>query len=263
MPHLSTDNTQIYYETFGNGEPLVMIPGFGCDMLYFETIKQIFAPYFQLILLDNRCTGRSECQEKPLTIEKMAQDVATLIDHLELDKAHILGHSMGGAIAQSLAQGFPQKVEKLVLYNSIIKLSAIAASVIRYVISLKEDKAPIRYEIDAFMPWLFSNEFMEDPNKRAFFVHYKENEPFPMTLMGLKKQFDALLKFDSSSWKNPIQTETLVLTGREDLCCPASAAEEYAEKLPNGKFYCFEKQGHSTHLEKPEEFCKVVLDYLK
>ena len=263
MPHLQAHDSQIYYETTGSGHPLVLIPGFGCDILYFEMIKPILSPHFQLVLIDNQCTGRSECKDKPLTIDAMSKDIASVIDHLTLDKPHVLGHSMGGAIARTLAYQYPEKVGKVVLYHPLIHLSPIMAAVIRYIITLREDKAPTRYEIDAFMPWLFSNAFMEDPNKRDFLTYQKENEPFPVTLIGLKRQFEAMQKYNGQSESQKFGASALVLTGDEDLCCDPNLAKDLAKRLPNAKLYLFEKQGHSTHLEKPEEFCRVVLDFLK
>ena len=109
----------LYYEAHGQGEPLVLIPGtgFSCEAWKPFQLPRL-SQALRIILHDPRGCGRSTRLQGSCTIDQMACDVAALLDHLEIDSAHVLGHSMGGRIALALALNFPRKVRSLILASS-------------------------------------------------------------------------------------------------------------------------------------------------
>jgi 3-oxoadipate enol-lactonase len=109
----------LYYESHGSGEPLVLIPstGFGGDVWLSDQVPEL-AQSLNVIVFDPRGCGRSSHPRGVYTIEQMAGDVVALLDHLDLPAAHVLGHSMGGRIALALALDFPGRVRSLVLAAS-------------------------------------------------------------------------------------------------------------------------------------------------
>src|SRR5689334_15936064 len=106
----------LYYESHGRGEPLLLIPatGFSCDVWKPFQIPRL-SESLNVIVHDPRGCGRSSRLEHACTIDQMACDVGALMDHLQIDSAHVLGHSMGGRIALALALNFPRKVRSLIL----------------------------------------------------------------------------------------------------------------------------------------------------
>ena len=97
MPKFTCNEIEIYYEIHGEGYPLVLIAGLGCDMSIWDPILDLLKRHFKIIIFDNRGVGRSSSPSQPYTISDMALDTWNLIAKLELHKPHVLGHSMGGA----------------------------------------------------------------------------------------------------------------------------------------------------------------------
>ena len=109
----------IYYESHGRGEPLVFIPatGFSADVWQHHQVPEL-SKSVNVVVHDPRGCGRSTRVMGPCTIDQMACDVVALLDHLGLDSAHVLGHSMGGRIALAMTLNFPRKVKSLILAAS-------------------------------------------------------------------------------------------------------------------------------------------------
>ena len=121
MPTINVNGLNMYYEEHGQGEPLLMIQGLSAHSLHWLMQTPVMAQHFRTIVFDNRGAGRTEAPEGPYTIRQMADDTAGLMDALQVERAHVVGISMGGIIAQELAINYPQKVNKLVLLSTIGK----------------------------------------------------------------------------------------------------------------------------------------------
>jgi 3-oxoadipate enol-lactonase len=119
-------DVNLYYEIHGRGDPLMMIQGWGIDITGWETIVEPLSKMFQVVVFDNRGTGRSEATPGDYTIHQLADDAAALLDHLKIENAHVLGWSMGGMIAQELALAYPNKVDRLSLAVRGIQTEAVS-----------------------------------------------------------------------------------------------------------------------------------------
>lgn len=115
MPFGNTNGINLYYELHGSGEPLVLIPGLGYDGWMWHKMIPGLAERFQVISIDNRGAGRSYKPAGPYTAGMLAADVAGLLDDLGIARAHIMGHSMGGFVAQAFALDYPDRLDKLIL----------------------------------------------------------------------------------------------------------------------------------------------------
>jgi pimeloyl-ACP methyl ester carboxylesterase len=115
MPVVSTNGIELHYETQGAGTPLVLLAGLGYPAWQWHRMAPLLAAHCQVILPDNRGVGQSSKPAGPYTAELLAVDTVGLLDALEIEQAVILGHSMGGFIAQALALDYPQRVGKLIL----------------------------------------------------------------------------------------------------------------------------------------------------
>ncbi|MDD2866821.1 MAG: alpha/beta hydrolase, partial [Candidatus Omnitrophica bacterium] len=118
MPSVKLDDIPLYYEVYGKGSPLLLIGGLGSDSASWLGVAKGFSPYFQAIVFDNRGSGRSGLGHQECTIGRMAQDAAGLLDLLKIERAHIIGHSMGGYMAQEIAINYPGRIDKLVLEST-------------------------------------------------------------------------------------------------------------------------------------------------
>jgi pimeloyl-ACP methyl ester carboxylesterase len=120
MPKAQLDTgVDLYYEEVGTGTPVVLLPGtgFALDVWQPHPVEDLKANH-RVITLDGRGLGRSVCEDEVLTIEQLAADVAALLDHLDAEPAHIIGHSIGGRIALELALTHPRRVRSLIMAAS-------------------------------------------------------------------------------------------------------------------------------------------------
>ena len=115
MPTALANSIHIHYDIHGAGEPVVLIGGLGSDAYLWTRQIPALAQGFQVIAFDNRGAGASDKPDEPYTIPMFAADTAGLLDALGIEKAHIVGASMGGFIAQEFALTYPQRVNRLVL----------------------------------------------------------------------------------------------------------------------------------------------------
>lgn len=118
MPTAKINGTELYYESHGTGEPLLLIHGLGSSHLDWEFQLPDFVRHFRVITVALRGFGPSDKTAGPFTVEQHSQDVAALLDHLAIEQAHVLGYSMGGAIAFQMAVDYQARLQSLVVLNS-------------------------------------------------------------------------------------------------------------------------------------------------
>ena len=118
MPSIQRGDVTTYYEESGQGEPLVLICGLSADLQYWRFQVPALSKHYRVICFDNRGAGRSSAPDHAHSLPELVDDVVALLEHLEIDSAHVLGHSMGGQIAQLLAVSHPKRVKRLVLVGS-------------------------------------------------------------------------------------------------------------------------------------------------
>src|SRR6476661_10653754 len=118
MPKTTANGIELYYEIHGKGKPLVLISGLGYSLWQWRNMVPILAEYFQVITFDNRGVGQSDKPAGPYTAQMLAADMVGLLEALNIEMAIIMGHSMGGFIAQAMALDFPQRLGKLILCST-------------------------------------------------------------------------------------------------------------------------------------------------
>ena len=118
MPTAKITDIQIYYEDYGQGPPLIMILGLGQDITTWNFQISELSKHLKLIVFDNRDSGKSSRSSQNYTTQIMAQDILGLMDHLEIDRTHLLGTSLGGMIAQQVALMAPERVNSLILAST-------------------------------------------------------------------------------------------------------------------------------------------------
>lgn len=252
----------VYYEIHGDKEPLVLIAGFACRTNHWDLIIEELAKNFKVLIFDNRGVGQSATPDESYTVEQMAHDTLLLMEHVGISSAHILGHSMGGCIGQVIAAKYPQRVKKLVLSNSLRKMNRVSVLTQRVMLHLREEKVAMPLIVEAVLPWLFSSTFLSLPGIVDMLIELMIKNPYPQSILGYKRQLEALAGFNSTEWISTIQVPTLVIGGDEDLLCPHEA-EKMAESLPNVIFKNMGKIAHVPMVEQPAAFNQIVLDFLK
>jgi 3-oxoadipate enol-lactonase len=259
---LKVNGENLYYEMHGEGKPLVLIAGLTCDTTFWRPIIYRLSHHFQVLIFDNRGVGQSDSPDEPYYIEDMAKDTVCLIKALELENPHILGHSMGGAIAQTIAHKHPDLIDKLIISNSLIKLNSAARLMEQSLINFYKDNVDRKKIIEAQIPWIFSSDFLQDEKTVEGLINYELTRPHPQTFIGFKRQVEALFQFDSSKWYQKIPHTTLVIGCDEDILCPHDS-ETLGKNIPRAHYVNFHKVGHAPSIEKPKEFNQAILEFLK
>lgn len=255
------NKANLYYEVHGQGEPLLMLQGWGMDITGWQYILEPLSQVFKVIILDNRGTGRSEVTPGKYTTRLLADDTAVLLDHLQIDKAHVLGWSMGGMIAQELALAYPQKVNRLILSATSAKVTAkssfIAWSHIE-AINRGELQTAVNWQLSfCFSKALFANEAMLFEIKESAM-----NPPYPVTYDGLVSQFAAIASHDRRRQLRTIKAPTLVLGAKEDGIIDIDQVKSLALEIDNSQLRIL-PGGHMYHIEYPEIFGRTVIEFLE
>ncbi len=256
MPYAPCNNANIYYEIYGHGEPLLFINGLKTDHTRWFKLKELLATHYQVILFDNRATGRTQDEGHGFTVETMANDTAALIEYLNLDSVTVIGHSLGGATAQWLAYKHLKKIKRLFLLNTFLKLNKNAKEGFYHLLQLHEQGASKTTIMEAMMPWGFSKKFMTPEIKKAI-LELSELNPYPQNAKDYKRQYEALILFDSTPWINKIEQPCIVVTSKEDITATPQESEMLTKEMKNVKLIQL-PGGHASPVEQAEELAKII-----
>jgi 3-oxoadipate enol-lactonase len=264
MPKIKVNDINMYYETYGKGQPIIFISGFIADHTKWASIVDEFAKDYQVIVFDNRGTGQSDAPNYPYTVEMLADDVVALCKNLGVTSVHCVGNSMGGLIVQTLAYKHPAFVKTAVICNSAIKVDNVKVKLmVESDTILRKANAPIEARIKKTLCDLFSFNFLNKPGMVDFlFKRFAEN-PYPITDQGYFAQLHAVSIFDSRNWINKITAPSLVIYSDEDNFVDLDSSLALVKAIPHAESFCFNKVGHLPDIEQPELFIKVVKNFIK
>lgn len=263
MSIAKVNNIDIYYEVHGEGEPLILIAGFTADSQSWQLVINNLSKHFKVIIFDNRGVGRSETTDPPYTIEQMADDTKGLMDYLNIHAAHILGHSMGGYIAQKLAIKYPERVYKLILCSTSPFATQRNNILFQSFLELSQNEVNKELLWKLFIPWLFTIKNISESKFVNSFLQYVLDYPYPQTQKGFEGQIEALTNFDIRDELSKIQSETLILVGEEDILIPPREADLLYKGITRAGYPVYiEQAAHSIHNEKPKEFYHMVMGFI-
>ena len=262
MPIKTINDIPLYYEQHGAGQDLILIGGLTSDHQVWKSSVRLLSAHFRVLIFDNRGAGQSGAPDYPYTIEMMAKDTVDLMDSLNIKQAHMVGHSMGGAIAQQIALSRPEKINKLALVCTRAKISAIGTMLF----SMREQLQSMGMD-DAFlanyvMPFLFSETFLQNKMNVTGFAHWTSKNPHPQTAIGYKNQLHASRSRDFTEELAKITLPSLVIAGTEDILVPLSYAKTFSDSLPNSQFVAISGCAHMPHVEKSREFLDILIPFL-
>lgn len=260
MPIAKLDDCEIYYEEHGQGFPVIMVAGLGGVGTYWHPQVEPFAKSFRVIVHDHRGTGKSSKSKITYSLEQMTRDTLGLMDALGIEKAHLVGHSTGGAIGQILAIEHPKRVAKIVMCSAWTKADGFfrLCFEIRRELLLKSGAAAY---VKATPLFLYPSWWIRDNIKQleAHSTVYGANPDVEI----INSRIDALLNFDWSDRLAEIKHEVLVMGVRNDHLTPAYFSEEIARKIAGAQLVVMDDGGHAASQTLPEEFNKHVLAFLK
>ncbi|MCP4763094.1 MAG: alpha/beta fold hydrolase, partial [archaeon] len=191
---------------------------------------------FKTIIFDNRGAGRSEKPKSEYSIKIFADDIIGLMDVLNIKKAHVLGISMGGMIAQEVALNYPERVEKLIICSSNCGGNKQIIPSKQVLNILTKDKRGMTLEevTEETIFLVFSQDFIKD-HPSVINEEKKKMMKYPIPARSFLKQYKAIMKFSSGRRLNKITIPTLVMHGKEDILVPPENSVIIAKSIPNAK----------------------------
>jgi pimeloyl-ACP methyl ester carboxylesterase len=263
MPRIKVRDAELYYETHGEGEPLVLIPGFGTGLWLWFKQTEAFARRFRTIVFDPRGMGRSEGGRTNATIRACADDVAALLLALGVERAHVLGVSFGGFVAQEFALAHTRNLVKLVLCCTSFggaRHLLPSESVLRAMASaegLNTEERTRRNLRPAFAPKFLAERTEEVEEFIALRLRH------PVGESAHRAQLQAAATFDAGSRVSRIEAPTLVVTGDEDAIMLPENSRNLAACIPGARLSIIEGAAHMVFIERAEEFNRAVIEFLE
>jgi pimeloyl-ACP methyl ester carboxylesterase len=271
MYAIAPDGASIYYEVHGSGaEAVLLIMGLGAVSFLWEGQIAAMGGRYQVIVMDNRGIGRSDKPPGHYTTALMAQDAISVLDACNIQRAHVIGISMGGMIAQELALNHPDRVGALVLAATYARSpagidQAVSEAVARLPGQRRIEPAP--GQVDALsvvlglMQLAFSQDFLVREQARltqimmraaAFGFH-------PPAFVG---QMQATATHDTTDRLPALRRPTLVLTGDADRLIPPRCSHDLASLIPQARLCIIEGGSHTLNIEHETHFNEAVLGFL-
>ena len=248
---VTVDGVALAYRVQGKGEPLLMIMGYAGTMDAWDpALVNSLAESYRVILFDNRNVGLSGSSPDPVTIDVMARDTLGLLKGLGIDRAHVLGWSMGSVIGQELALMDPDAVDKLVLYGTTCSADAIGAAVRMFDgVTFEQFKTMLFPE-----PWARAHPDVY--NRLPVPAH-------PATPEAIGRQRQAIFDWPGTCGRlSDLDRDVLVVAGEMDDVTPAALGMEVAAEVPGAWLARFKGGGHWLMYQTPEDLAAVVKTFL-
>ncbi len=253
--------TQFYWEEHGVGKPLVLISGYAANHAFWTPLLSSLAEHYRVIIFDNPGMGDTFDKGGPLTIRDMAHRIAAFLSDVDVECAHVVGHSMGGSLAICLAALHPNRVDKMVLLNTYPRLRALSRHVLTNLLNLRLADVKLFTLLNAMIPWFFSNESIQEGKRPSELVDFFVKNQNLQSISNQSRQLDAAMAFNAEDWLAYINAETLILAGEYDLLAPVDGSELLHDGIRNSTLKLFPAAHNMPH-EIPDEISNELLQFL-
>jgi pimeloyl-ACP methyl ester carboxylesterase len=267
MPIIDTGRLRMGYEIQGQGHPLLLIAGVGYGRWFWHKIVPGLGRHFRVITFDNRGAGETDKPAGPYSVPMMAEDTAALLDALGLADVYLMGHSLGGFIAQELAVRRPELVGKLILASTThggpdaIPITPEALAV------LTDRQGDPEELVRRGIAVAGAPGFAErNPEVVQELVEYRMSNPVPPAQYQAQVMAGAgmgeFTREQVAERLAAIQVPTLILFGEHDRVVPPGNAQLLAEKIQGARAVILPAAGHIFPLEIPEATVAVIREFL-
>jgi 3-oxoadipate enol-lactonase len=249
---------RIAWEERGDGAPLLLIQGLGYGRWSWEPLVPGLAERYRVLWFDNRGIGDSDKPDGPYTARLMAEDARQVLDEAGVERAHVLGASLGGMIAQELAAGTPERVDKLVLCCTTPGGAAT--------VPMPDVTVRLFAEAPTLAPEVALRRFVEnalaaDASAELIQELYERRVANPPDPAGWQAQAAAGLTFEGVD--GAITAPTLIVTGTEDNVVDPHNSDVLAERIPGAEVQRIDGTGHLFFWEQPDACVRIISEFLQ
>ena len=263
MPKTKVNDIEMYYEVQGEGEPLLLISGIGQDHSTWGLMGPALHPHFRLILPDNRGVGQTGMPDMTYTVEQMASDFLALLDKLDVASTHVVGHSLGAAIAFEMGRAYPERVRKVVMMSGLCPGPQVVMPS-GEAMELLTDRSGEPEELvkrgtrvatapgfEECQPQLFNRLVQAGLNRTQPPKIYQRQS----AAGGLYLQEDHLV----DGFEPPL----LLVYGQHDQVAPPENGERIQQELPEADLTLISEAGHFLHVEQPAAVSDAIIAFLE
>jgi pimeloyl-ACP methyl ester carboxylesterase len=255
---VGSDRRELWVRHEGNGPDVVLIAGIGDDHGVWDAAFDLLARRHRVTAFDNRGVGRSAFGAEPVSIAAMAEDALGLMRALGIERTHLVGSSMGAAIAQEAALAAPGVVASLALVGAWGERDEHLSRAIRHIgklLGLLED--PVE-AFDAVALWAYSGQAHADETVARLLQSALTSDAPEQGHADFERTATALVEHDPGERLAAIGAPTLVVTGSEDRLCPPRLGRRLADMIPGGRLEILVDRGHQPFQEVPDEFVDLL-----
>ncbi len=265
MPNFTTtDGAKLAYRMTGfdnDGDAVVFLNGMTQSTAHWNSQAKAFAADgYRVLTYDARGQGHSDVGDQALTLELHAHDLAALVGHLEVDRAHLVGFSHGSRIALAVANHHPSLIERMVLCSATARPTALARTIVRSWYGVLQAGGLEAMSWSA-LPTILGNDFLEA--NESILEGIVRASVQRNSLEGVRALLEAMMDYpDLSDLAEHVTAPTLVISADQDLLVTAEGADELA-RLAGGHHRQVDGVGHTIPIEAAEEFRSIVQDFLQ
>ena len=253
-------DAELAVEIEGAGEPLLLIAGLGGRLAFWREQREVFGEYFRVILHDHRGTGASTRSLIDYSVEQMSRDVLALMDALGIERAHLVGHSTGGAICQTIALDNPERADRMVLSATWPGRDPWFDALFALRLDVLKQCGPRAYLMDGTLRALPAAWLQQRGDQVETMVDDRLAE-FPGETIEASR-IAAIRAFDAGRQADAIRHRPLVICAEDDQITPSSFSRGLAERIPGAQLEILPTGGHFMPQVCADAYNRAVLDYL-
>jgi 3-oxoadipate enol-lactonase len=242
----------MYYEEQGSGLPVIFLHGYPLDHTIWSPVTDRLAGMVRLITPDLRGHGQTDAPAGTYTMRQMADDVAALMDHLKLQQAVLVGHSMGGYASLAFSQVYPDRLLGLALVASQAAADTLERREGRYITALEVEEHGMTGVVDSMSARLTSRPDLVDRLRQI--ILQTSPQGVAGTLRGIAE------RQDMTAWITSIDLPAVVIAGGEDALVPLERAQEMALRFPNARLTIIPGAGHMPMMEAPDDVSRALAE---
>lgn len=264
----ASDGTRLHVleQGLAGGDAVLWLQGLNAPAAAWSAQLAHFAQGTRGLAPDARGVGKSDAPPGPYTARMLAGDAVAVLDAAGVERAHVVGLSLGGAVAQELALSHPGRVRSLALLGSFAMQPPRSRALLEawralYPLAIADPSLRRAWELQAYA-WLFTDRTWRGEAQIRAALRFAQAQP-PQPVAGFQGQVDAALSFDSRDRLPGLAVATLVIHGSLDQLSPASNGEELARLIPRAELLLLPEAGHAVNLEAQRQVNQALRSHWK